>query len=132
MNHITNSMLVKIPYSTILHAIEKTDSDPFTMEIRSQSEWHVIAYCVNQGIDSHLEAITDSVFDNGHCEVSPQSFCVLLRRLGEYDEDGYTEDKEDTDEDYWDIATNLQSSILTVLGIDDYGKYVGRKAMGLE
>lgn len=53
---ICNSMLVEIPYSTVLQAIEDTDSDPFTMSIRCQAEWSAIALCVNQGIDAYLEA----------------------------------------------------------------------------
>lgn len=57
---ICNSDLVQVPYSTVLRAIEATDSDPFTMTIRCASEWAAIAQCVNQGIDSHLEAICDS------------------------------------------------------------------------
>jgi len=35
-------------------------------------------------------------------------------------------------DDLWDAATSLQSSIFTVLGIDDSGEYIGREAMGLE
>ena len=33
-------------------------------------------------------------------------------------------------DDLWDAATSLQSSIFTVLGIDEYGQYVGREANG--
>ena len=54
---ICNSDLVQVPYSTVLRAIEDTDSDPFTMTIRCEIEWSSIAMCVNQGIDSHLQAI---------------------------------------------------------------------------
>lgn len=132
MKYVSNSDMIKIPYSEILKAIELTDSDPFTMTIRSNVEWRVIANCVNQGIDSHLEAITDSSFDasTGECSVSPQDLCVLLRRLGDYD---FTEEDEtDPDNDEWSKAISLQSSILTVLGFNDYGKYVGREALGLD
>ena len=128
---ICSSQLVPVPYSTALRAIEATDSDPFAMTIRCPLEWAAIAQCVNQGIDSHLEAICDpkDMFDNGHCSVMPHSLCVLLRRLGDtefHNCEGFTA------EEVWDAATSLQTSILTVLGIDEYGKYVGRKALGLE
>jgi hypothetical protein len=130
-NTICNSQLVQVTYSTVLRAIELTDSNPFTMTIRCPVEWAAIAQCVNQGIDSHLEAVCDplDVFDNGHCSVTPHSLCVLLRRMGDTkfrDTDGHTAD------DLWDAATSLQSSIFTVLGIDEYGEYIGREAMGLE
>ena len=128
---ICNSQLVQVPYSTVLRAIEATDSDPFTMTIRCSLEWAAIAQSVNQGIDSYLEAICDphDVFDNGHCSITPHSLCVLLRRLGDTEfkaTEGHTSD------DIWDAVTSLQTSILTVLGIDEYGKYVGREALGLE
>jgi hypothetical protein len=35
-------------------------------------------------------------------------------------------------DDLWDAATSLQSAILMVLGIDEYGRYIGREEMGLE
>ncbi|WP_442508341.1 hypothetical protein SH528x_007310 [Novipirellula sp. SH528] len=131
-NTITNCQLVSVPYSTVLKAIEETDSDPFTMTIRCKVEWTAIAQCVNQGIDAYLEACCikgRDIFDNGHCEVSPQSLCVLLRRLGDTD---FKATDEHSAEDLWDAASSLQSSIFMVLGIDDYGTYVGREAMGLE
>lgn len=128
---VCNSQLVQVTYSTILQAIELTDSDPFTMKIRCSVEWTAIAQCVNQGIDSHLEAICDpkDVFDNGRCSVTPHSLCVLLRRLEETD---FQATDEHTADEIWDAATSLQTGILTVLGIDDYGRYVGREALGLE
>lgn len=131
-NTIINCQLVDVPYSTVLKAIEAADSDPFTMKIRCKVEWAAIAQCVNQGIDSHLEACFVSgkdKYDDGRCSVSPESLCTLLRRLG----DTYFEASEDhSSEDLYDAATSLQSSIFIVLGIDDYGEYVGREAMGLE
>lgn len=131
-NTILNVQLVNVPYSTVLRAIEETASDPFTMTIRCQVEWAAIAQCVNQGIDAHLESCCfngKDIFDNGHCEISPQSLCVLLRRLGDNE---FNATDEHSTEDIWDAATSLQSSIFMVLGIDDYGNYVGREAMGLE
>jgi hypothetical protein len=130
-NSICNSQLVQVSYSTVLRAIELTDSNPFAMTIRCPVEWAAIALCVNQGIDSHLEAVCDSqdVFDNGNCSVTPHSLCVLLRRLG--DTEFRATDSHSAD-DLWDAATSLQSSIFTVLGIDEYGECIGREAMGLE
>jgi hypothetical protein len=131
-NTITNCQLVDVPYSTVLKAIEATGNDPFTMQIRCKVEWAAIAQCINQGIDSHLEASfvegKDS-YDNGNCSVSPESLCVLLRRLGGTK---FKTTEQHSEEDLWDAATTLQSSIFMALGIDDYGQYVGREAMGLE
>ena len=129
---ITNCQLVKVAYLTVLEAIKATDSDPFTMKIRCQVEWAAIAQCVNQGIDSHLEACSikgKDVYDNGYCSVSPESLCTLLRRLGDT---YFKATEEHSQEDLWDAAMSLQSSIFIVLGIDDFGNYVGREAMGLE
>lgn len=129
-NTITNCQLINVPYSTVLQAIEATDSDPLTMMIRCEVEWAAIAQCVNQGIDLEACCIKGrDIYDNGHCEVSPQSLCVLLRRLSETE---FTSTESHSAEDLWDAATSLQSSIFIVLGIDDYGQYVGREAMGLE
>ena len=130
-NTICNSQLVQVTYSTVLRAIELTGSDPFTMRIRCQVEWAAIAQCVNQGIDSYLEAICDpqDVFDNDNCSLSPHSLCVLLRRMGDT---GFLDTGNHSGDDIWDAATSLQASIFTVLGIDEYGEYVGREAMGLE
>ena len=129
---ICNSMLVEIPYSTVLRAIEDTSSNPFTMTIRCQAEWSAIAQCVNQGIDAYLEACNlqgQDSYDNGHCSVTPHSLCVLLRRLGDTN---FRDTDEHSADEIWDAATSLQSDILIVLGIDDDGQYIGREAMGLE
>ncbi len=130
-NTICNSQLVQVDYSTVLRAIELTDSDPFTMTIRCPIEWAAIAQCVNQGIDSFLEAICrpEDSFDNGYCSISPHSLCVLLRRMGDTE---FRDTDDQSSDDLWDAATSLQSSIFAVLGIDEYGEYIGRGAMGLE
>lgn len=131
-NTICNSQLVNVAYSTVLQAIEATDSDPFTMTIRCPIEWAAISQAVNRGLDAHLEACnlqgTDR-YDNGDCAVSPHSLCVLLRRLGDTE---FRNTDDHNANDIWDTATSLQSSIFTVLGIDDCGRYVGREAMGVE
>ena len=123
-NTICNSQLVNVAYSTVLRAIELTDSDPFSMTIRCSIEWAAIAQCVNLGIDSRLEACNlqgIDRYDNGDCSVSPHSLCVLLRRLG--DTEFHDTEKHDAD-DIWDAAMSLQSGIFTVLGIDEYGEVV--------
>ena len=48
--------------------------------------------------------------------VSRESLPVLLRRLFELDDEA---------------ADRLASDILTVLGIDEYGRIVGREAVGV-
>tara|TARA_R110002095_G_scaffold89232_6_gene77882 strand:- start:149 stop:553 length:405 start_codon:yes stop_codon:yes gene_type:complete len=129
LNNICNSQLVQVNYFTVLQAIELTDSNPFTMSIRSPLEWAAIAQCINQGIDSYLEAICDpqDMFNNGHCSVTPHSLCVLLRRMGDTE---FRDTGSHSADEIWDAATSLQSSILTVLGINEYGEYIGREAMG--
>lgn len=128
---ICNSELVQVPYSTVLRAIALTDSDPFTMTIRCPIEWAAIAQCVNQGIDAHLEACLKDIdrYENGQCSITPHSLCVLLRRMGETE---FRDTEDHTADDIWDAAMSLQTGILTVLGIDEYGTYVGREALGLD
>ena len=135
-----NTNLCTITYGAVLDAIEATDSDPFTMSIVDPVEWAAIAQCVNQGIDSRLEAITNGhdEFSNGSCSITPANLCVLLRRLteGPYSEDDQFDQDDVDDADLhdgattadliWNAAERLQSDILTCLGFDDCGKYVGR------
>ena len=68
----------------------------------------VMTAIVNQGIDAHLEAFTDSKFtDNGHrliCDVGPKDMHVLLRRLNESDHEN---------------AMSLRSGILTTIDIEE-------------
>jgi hypothetical protein len=92
---------------------------PFVMDL-GRSDSVVVEPIVNQGIDSCLEACF--VPDRGDsfdwvggrlcCYVSVESLPVLLRRL--------TEDESDE-------AWSLAESILTVLGFDEYGHFVGRE-----
>lgn len=85
--------------------------DGYPMTIRSDSEWAAIAACVNTGIDSHLEAVTErSSFDasTGECLVHPDELHVLLRRLGECE---WSDDYED--------GPSLRSCILETLGIEE-------------
>ena len=50
------------------------------------------------------------------CSVSPESLPVLLRRLCELEDSA---------------GMMLAADILMVLGFNDYGKFVGREALGL-
>lgn len=122
----TNGNLCGISYGHVLDAINETDSDPFEMTVKSQEEWSVIAKCVNIGIDGHLEAITDAPkeFDFGDCNISPHNLCILLRRLSE----GHAYEN-DSD---WEIGRQILDGILTTIGFDDAGDFVGREALGLE
>lgn len=78
----------------------------YPMTIRSKDEWRDIAECWNQGIDSHLEAITSRSTANpgtGEINVHPEELHVLLRRLVDLG----TED-----------ADSLYSAILSTLDIE--------------
>lgn len=74
----------KLTYGDILDAIEETDNDPFSLQVTDQTTWAAIAACVNQGIDSYLEAIENAKQEfnssNGRCRISPGNLCILLRR----------------------------------------------------
>lgn len=77
-----------------------------------QPDAELMKEAVNRGIDSHLEAVTDSTFTwDGHrlhCDISPKDLLVILRRLSEaYDKDG------DID------ACYLRTDILQTLEIEE-------------
>ena len=138
-----------ITYGAVLDAIEATESDPFEGKIVDPVEWAVIAQCVNQGIDSHLEAIVDAKeeFNDGRLSITPVNLCIFLRRLGDTNfVSTKAQDKEfaervrraDIGEEattvdlFYDAAYNLQSNILLCLGFNESGVYVGREALGLD
>lgn len=134
-----NENLCRMSYGDVLDAIQATDSDPFSMTIRCHDEWAAIAWCVNQGIDSHLEIITDAneeFCNNGTCRVTPANLCVLLRRLSEMGDEVLKADPSrianQDPEAVLDAASSLLGGILLVLGFDESGHYVGREALGLE
>lgn len=95
----------------------------------SRDDGEYVEAAVGQGIDSRLEACyvpargDDYTWGGGflHCTISPESMPVLLRRLFESD----SEENEGE-------PGQLASDILTSLGIDEYGKLVGREVVGLE
>lgn len=72
------------------------------------SEAALMVKLVEMGIDSHLEAFTESKFTGNErrivCDVGPKDMLVLLRRLNESDSDD---------------AMSLRSGILTVLEIEE-------------
>ena len=95
-----------VPDTVIKSACALQCPSGYNITIRSKSEWRDIAECWNQGIDSHLEAITErSTADShsGEILIHPEELHVLLRRLVELG----TED-----------ADSLYSGILSTLDIE--------------
>lgn len=83
----------------------------YPMTIRSKTEWRIIADAWNQGIDSHLEALTErSSADHctGEINVHPDELHVLLRRLFDCESDNDAEK-----------AWSLRSGILSTLGVEE-------------
>jgi hypothetical protein len=126
-----------VTYATIRKA---TDEEPFTMSLTDSDEIHAVIESVNEGIDSHLEACfcpergdryEGSKRKSGKLvlcgcleySVSPESLPTLLRRLCESNFSGKKEVQE--------AGNRLASDILMVLGINEYGKFVGREALGV-
>lgn len=116
--------LREIPYEEIREAM---GDEPFTMEL-SLSDGAAVQRAVNVGIDAHLEACyTPSTGDSYtwgggklSCVVSKESLPVLLRRLAEM--------AIETGEEPCDLSDSLLSS----LGFNENGIFVGREALGLE
>ena len=116
------------------------NGDPYTMSLTDTDEIKAVVEAVNQGIDSHLEACFCPVLGDSYkdgvrtlqdgrvlcgaldCVVSVESLPVLLRRLFDLD----------TTDDVADAAMSLGGDILMTLGFDEYGKFVGREALGLD
>jgi len=123
--------LNSISYDDIIKAC---GGENYPMSLTGDGEKQAVIDAVNQGIDSRLQACfikgRDSYVESSRktstgliitttleCDISPESLPVLLRRLFEScDEEG----------------ESLASDILTTLGFDDYGKFVGREALGLD
>jgi hypothetical protein len=95
------------PDEIIRAAAREQCPDGYPMTIRCRDEWAVIAAAWNQGIDSHLEALTERSSANastGSVNVHPDELHVLLRRL--LHDDG-------------EEATMLRSDILSTLDIEE-------------
>jgi hypothetical protein len=123
-----------VAYETIRQAM---DGEPFTMSLTDEDEIKAVINAVNEGIDAHLEACfcpdRGDRFEGGkrkagkltlcrtlECTVSVESLPVLLRRLCE-------SDLGDTDVEA--EGNRLAADILMVLGINEYGAFVGREAL---
>jgi hypothetical protein len=126
-----------VDYDTIRQAM---DGEPFTMSLTDEDEIKAVIEAVNQGIDAYLEACfcpdRGDRYEGGQrkvgklvmcrtleCTVSVESLPVLLRRLCESDLGG--------DPDVQAEGNRLASDILMVLGVNEYGEYIGREALGL-
>lgn len=125
----------EVSYEAIRTAMK---GEPFTMSLTDTDEIRAVIEVVNQGIDAHLEACfvpeRGDSYTGGKrtagklvlchsldCRISPESLPVLLRRLCELD----------GDKELVEAASSLASDILCVLGINEYGEFVGREALGL-
>lgn len=84
-----------------------TNGRPFSAWLNPQDA-ELLRQVVNQGIDAHLQAVTESAFswEQGKlaCVIAPPDLVVILRRLGELDSQP---------------AQELRSSILEALGIEE-------------
>jgi len=72
------------PNKAISNAIAELGDEPYNMSLVGEHRT-LMTEIINQGIDSHLEAFTQSSFsDDGnrlHCDVGPNDMLILLRRL---------------------------------------------------
>lgn len=127
----------KVTYKAVRRAM---GGEPYTMSLTGSDEIKAVVEAVNVGIDSHLEACFCPNFGDRYgdgvrtlsdgrvlcgcldCVVSAESLPVLLRRLFELD----------TAEEIADAGMTLAGDILTTLGFDEFGKFVGREALGLD
>lgn len=95
------------PDDEIRAAVRLQCPDGYPMTLRCKDEWRALAAAWNQGIDAHLEALTErSSADatTGVVLVHPDELHVLLRRLAE----GGSEEGE-----------SLRSAILSTLDIEE-------------
>lgn len=70
-------------------AIKRASTEPYPMELVGDDAVSV-TNAINQGIDSHLEAVTASQFKAGHklgLKIDPRTLHVLIRRLMESDDE---------------------------------------------
>jgi hypothetical protein len=114
------------------------NGEPLTMSLTDDYEIKAVVAAVNEGIDSRLEACycpdRGDSYEGGdrragklvlcrtlECVVSVESLPTLLRRLCESDLGG--------DEEVQSEGSRLACDILSVLGINEYGKFVGREGL---
>ena len=125
-----------VDYETVRQAMA---NEPFTMSLTDDDEIKAVVAAVNQGIDAHLEACycpdRGDRYEGGKrragklvlchcldCSISPESLPTLLRRLC---------DSDLGDSEAESAGMRLANDILMVLGINEYGTFVGREALGL-
>ena len=125
-----------VDYETVRQAMA---NEPFTMSLTDDDEIKAVVAAVNQGIDAHLEACycpdRGDRYEGGkrragklvlchtlECAVSVESLPTLLRRLC---------DSDLGDAEVESAGMRLADDILMVLGINEYGTFVGREALGL-
>ena len=123
-----------VDYDTVRQALA---GEPFTMSLTEEDEIRAVIAAVSEGIDGHLEACycpsRGDRYDGGkrkggtyllcrslECTISPESLPTLLRRLCESDF-GNSETES--------AGMRLASDILMVLGINEYGYFVGQEAL---
>lgn len=112
------------PAEVIRARMEHLSPKGFDMTIRDPWEWRALAAAWNQGIDSHLEAITTrSTADEetGEVVVHAEELHVLCRRLWELfeaDEEGTDEERERC-ETVGSAAGCLRLGILETLAIEE-------------
>jgi hypothetical protein len=127
----------RVSYNTVRNAMARENLTVYHMSLTDQDQIRAVVDCVNAGIDGHLEACFvpehGDKYSTGdrkigkvvvcltlECEISAESLPVLLRRLSEIEFDDSNS------------AGSLVADILTTLGIDEYGKFVGLKAVGMD
>lgn len=125
----------KVTYHAVRRAMA---GETYTLSLTDTNEIRAVVDAVNVGIDSHLEACfcreRGDRYEGGkrtagkhalcrtlECAVSVESLPVLVRRLFELD----------SDERVADAGMTLAGDILMTLGFDEYGRFVGREALGL-
>lgn len=98
------------PKKVIIKAVNKLPGKRYDMEL-NKTDYAVFAKAVNQGIDSHLEAVTDvdlyhtkGQFPKAHASIGPESLACVLRRLGESEDEN---------------ANSLRTDILSSLNIEE-------------
>lgn len=107
------------PDETVKLRVNEQCPKGYPMTIKSPVEWRTIVWAIDQGIDSHLEAITTrSKFDHttGQCTVHPDELHVLLRRLYAFGDSAaqIARNPRQADE-AWDLRT----AILSTLNIEE-------------
>ena len=98
----------------------KQCSTGFHMTLQNQEEWKALSAAWNQGIDSHLEALTErsqADSNTGKVVVHPEEVHVLVRRLGELDGEALWPDWNYEREN--NPAENLRQGILSALDIEE-------------